>query len=248
MVTVHRVPAIDTRDEMRGLNEDWNDYIEAADDYAARLSQYQDAVAADEEGSRDVEVFLDSLLESYDELQLERSWVEKRLEESSLRGHASYPHLDHGAVQMFRQEYGEAPAEMKYDSPDDFYFLIANDFIDREGVEWRVEIREVDTLDELRSMVESCKIAAKKEFAVDNDKLPDTGVDGLTVGTDIFEQVVTAVEKTNDKATYRAVAPHERHLVDEYGRSAVEELFGVEMGQEVLDQIDNGTGLPGLAD
>lgn len=249
MVTVHRVPVIDSREEMVDLYEGWEDYLEAADEYTARLSQYQEAAAADmEDGSRDVEVFLDSLRDSYDELQLERSWIEKQLEDSSLRGHASYPHLDHKAVQMFRHEYGDAPAEMKNESPDDFYFLIANDFIEREGVEWRVEVKEVDDLDELRAVVESCKIAATKEYDAENPELPDTEVDGMTIGTDVFEPLLSAVEKTDEGVTYQSVAPYERHVFDEYDRSAVEELLGVEMNSDVLDRMESGDQLPGLAD
>lgn len=249
MVTVHRVPVVDSVDEIVQLKQGWQDYLSQADSYEAVLSSYRDAVEQDiESGSTGLQVFLDKLIESYDELEMERAWVNRQLEDSELRGHASYPQLGREAVQQFRKEYGVPPGRMLEEDPRDFYFAVANDFIDREDVEWRVEERQVKDLEELVRMVESCKASGAIELEVENEALPDTGIDGKAVETDVFREILEAHGKAGEQATYDAVAPFERHLYDSYDRSVLNEIWGMEMNQEVLDQIEQENEFSTAAD
>lgn len=43
MVTVHRLPAVNDMDEVIELADDWQGYIEAAEEHAANLDHYEEA-------------------------------------------------------------------------------------------------------------------------------------------------------------------------------------------------------------
>lgn len=246
MVTVHRVPVVDEEDEIFDIAESWRDYIEVAEQHAAHLDQYEETVGHVSESPYSIDQVMERLVDSYDDLQLERSWVDRQLEKSSLRGHASYPHLDFDAVQAFQQEYGVAPGEMKEERPRDFYFAVANDFIERDGVEWRVETGQVNELEDLVDMVESCRLTGVVGFSVDNPEMPDTIPEGATLRTEVFDELISAYAESGEEQTYRRVAPYEQHVFEEHDRSAVEEIWGVEVDQGVLEQIDAGKELQSI--
>lgn len=239
MVTVHRALVADSAEEIAELKAEWEDYIEQARSYAFELERYEEAVKEDiEDGSRDVELHIDRLVDEYDELMLEQEWLDREIGDSSLRGHASYPRLEPDAVQEFKREYGRAPGEMMEEDPTDFYYAVATDFIEREGVEWVVESLEVNDLEDLAEAAATCQAAEVIKLPWENEALPDTVPEGSTLRPGIFDPLLEAHQEAGQETTYETVSDYERHVFDEYDRSVLNEVWGMEMNPEVLDQIE----------
>lgn len=174
--------------------------------------------------------------------------IDDRIKSSSIRGHASYPHLNFEAVQDFRREYGVAPGKMKEEDAQDFFYLVANDFIEHDGVEWRIETEQVEDLDELMAMLQLCRNSGGRKIETDHSMLPDTDPDGTVLHPETFDRLVAAYEKAGEEATYMAVAPYERIVHDDHGISAVEEIWGLEVDEDLLESIEARDPIHEIAD
>lgn len=238
MITVHRFPVIDRKEEIEQLKEEWQDYIDAAQEYSTALSQYEEAVEEDANGeSREINFFLDRLSNYHEELKQEESLLDDEIEGSSLRGHGSYPFMDEEAAERFPEKYGVDPEEMLEEDPEDFYFAIADDFVNYDGVEWRVERKEIDTLKDMISLIEGCDATKAFKVPAENPELPEIDIEGKTIGLSVFNELYSAYREASEEKTLQVIFPYEEYLFDEYGESAMEELWGIDMEDAIINKI-----------
>lgn len=237
MPTLHLVPLIDDEEELARLSDEWEDYIEQSLDYSAALQQYERAAR---NRQNDLDIYIDRLVDEYDELLLQKGWVEQKLEESSLRGHTSYPYLDEKAVETFKQELGVDPGGFKAESPEDYVFAVSQRFINRDGFEWDVRKKEVSNLEDLNTLVADSRSVETLKFDDPGGEIPDTGYEGVKVNEEGFDRLLKAYRNSSSRATLQAIVPHERYAVEEHDSSVLEELLGVEVNPDLLEEIESG--------
>lgn len=242
MVTVHRVPVIDDKEEFQKFRELEDVYTEVVTEYADSLFFYKDMIEDGEPDSRTVEYAVDRLGESYEELRAEERDLDRFLEESSIRGHISQPHLDQDTFESLERDYNVDIQGLMQEDPETFYFNFAMNYVEEDYTEWNVETQEVTNLKQLISLSKECLVHEGFSFDIENELLPETSPPSVAINPNALENIAEIHEKASDRRLYEHISSLEPHVYREHDVSVMEELWGMDMNAGIIDQIENNDG------